>query len=59
MGRIVSTEPDSFSIVRSVQLKMIDASNNNIKLFRRSINKIVLFVENEHSSIPKEGSHVV
>ena len=59
MARIVSTEPDSCGIVQSVQLKVIDTSNNNIKLFRRPISKIVLLVENEHSSIPDEGSHVV
>ena len=59
MARIVRIEPDSQSIVRSVQLKVIDTSNNNIKLFRRPISKIVLPVENKHGSIPKEGSHVV
>ena len=59
MAQIVSTEPDSQGIVWSVQLKVIDTSNNNIKLFRRSISKIVLLVENEHGSIPNEGSHVV
>ena len=59
MARIVSTEPDSQGIVRSVQLKVIDTSNNNIKLFRHPISKIVLLVENEHGSIPNEGSHVV
>ena len=41
MARIVSTEPDSRGIVRSVQLKVID-KNNNIKLFQRPISKIVL-----------------
>ena len=56
MARIVSTKPDSQGIVRSVQRKMIDTSNNNIKLFRRPISKIVLLVENEHGSIPNEGS---
>ena len=59
MARIVRIEPDSQSIVWSVQLKLIDTSNNNIKLFRRPISKIVLLVENKHGSIPKEGSHVV
>ena len=59
MARIVSTEPDSCGIVRSVQLKVIDISNNNVKLFRRLISKIVLLVENEHGSIPNEGSHVM
>ena len=33
MARVVSTEPDSQGIVRSVQPKVIDTSNNNIKLF--------------------------
>ena len=56
MARIVSTEPDSQGIVRIVQLKVTDTSNNNIKLFRRPISKIVLLVENEHGSIPNEGS---
>ena len=59
MARIVRIEPDSQSIVWSVQLKLIDTSNNNIKLFRRPISKIVLLVENKHGSIPNEGSHVV
>ena len=56
MARIVSTKPDSQGIVRGVQRKLIDTSNNNIKLFRRPISKIVLLVENEHGSIPNEGS---
>ena len=30
MTQIVSTEPDLCGIVRSVQLKVIDTSNNNI-----------------------------
>ena len=59
MARIVCIEPDSQGIRRSVQLKVIDTSNNNIKLFRRPISKIVLLVENEHGSIPNEGSHIV
>ena len=59
MAQIVSTEPDSQGIVRIVQLKVIDISNNNIKPFWRPITKIVLLVENEHGSIPNEGSHVV
>ena len=59
MARIVSTEFDSCGIVRSVQLKVIDISNNNVKLFRRPISKIVLLVENEHGSIPNEGNHVM
>ena len=59
MAQIVSTEPDSRGIVRSVQLKVIDTSNNNIKLFRLPISNIVLLVENEHGSIPNKGSHVV
>ena len=46
MVRIVSTEPYSCGMLRSVQLKVIDISNNNIKLFRRPISKIVLLVEN-------------
>ena len=59
MAQIVRIEPDSQGIVRSVQLKVIDTSGNNIKLFRRPISKVVLLVENEHGSIPNEGSHVV
>ena len=59
MARNVSTEPDSCGIVRSAQLKVIDISNKNIKLFRRPISKIVLLVENEHGSISNEGSHVM
>ena len=58
MARIVNTEPDSRGIVRSVQLKVID-NNSNIKLFQRPISKIVLLVENEHGSIPNQGSHVL
>ena len=58
MAQIVSTELDSRGIVRSVQLKVID-NNNNIKLFRRPISKIVLLVENEHGLIPNQRSHVV
>ena len=59
MARIVSTEPDSQGIMRIVQLKVTDTSNNNIKLIRRPISKIVLLVENKHGSIPNDGSHVV
>ena len=59
MAWIVSTEPDSQGIVRIVQLKVTDTSNNNIKLFRQPISKIVLLVENKHGSIPNDGSHVV
>ena len=33
MAQIASTEPDLCGIVQSVQLKVIDTSNNNIKLF--------------------------
>ena len=59
MARMVSTEPDSCGIVQSVQLKMIDTLNNNIKLLRRPISKIVLLVENDHGSITNKGSYVV
>ena len=59
MARMVSTERDSCGIVQSVQLKMIDTLNNNIKLLRRPISKIVLLVENDHGSITNKGSHVV
>ena len=59
MPQIVSTEPDLQGIWRSVELKEIDTSNNNIKFFRLPISKIVLLVENEHGSISNEGSHVV
>ena len=58
MAWIVRIEPDSQGIMRSVQLKVIDTSNNNIKLFRRPISKIVMLVENKHGSIPNDGSHV-
>ena len=58
MARIINTESDSQGIVRSVQLKVID-NNNNIKLFRRPISKIVLLVKNEHGLIPNQGSHVL
>ena len=58
MAQIVSTEPDLCGIVRIVQLKVIDTSNNNIKLFQRPISKIVLLVENQHGSITNEGSYV-
>ena len=59
MARIVSTEPDSSGIVRSVQLKVIDTSNNNMELFRQPISKTVLLVENEHGLIPSEGNYDV
>ena len=59
MARIVSTERDSCGIVWNGQLNVTDTVNNNIKLFWRPITKIVPLVENEHGSIPKEGSHVV
>ena len=39
MARIVSTEPDSCRIVQSVQMMVIDTSNDNIKLFQRPISK--------------------
>ena len=56
---MASTEPDSCYIVRSFQLKVIDTSNNNMKLFRQPISKIVLLVENEHGLIPNKGNYVV
>ena len=59
MAWIVSTEPNLQGTVRSVQLKVIDTLNNNIKLFQWPINKIVILVENEHGLIPSKGSHVV
>ena len=59
MARIVSIEPDSCGIVRSVQLKVIDTSNNNMELFRQPISKTVLLVENEHGLIPSEGNYDV
>ena len=59
MARIVSTEPDSCGIVRSVQLKVIDTSNINMELFRQPISKTLLLVENEHGLIPSEGNYDV
>ena len=59
IARIVSTEPDSCGIVRSVQLKVIDTSNHNMELFRQPISKTVLLVENEHGLIPSNGNYVV
>ena len=58
MAQIISTEPNLHGIVQSVQLKVIDTTNNN-KLFRRPIRKIVLLVEDEHVLTPNEGRHVV
>ena len=43
MARNVSTEPDFCGIIQSVQLKVIDSSNN-IKLFLQPTSKIVLLV---------------
>ena len=59
MARIFSTKPDLCAIVRSVQLKVINISNNNMELFRQPISKTVLLVENEHGLIPIEGNYVV
>ena len=57
MARIVETEPDSTGVVRSVKLKLRDASLDSQKVLRRPISKIVLLVEDESVQFPDEGSH--
>ena len=57
MATIVETEPDSTGVVRSVKLKLGDASLNSQKVLRRPISKIVLVVEDELVQFPDEGSH--
>ena len=57
MATIVETEPDSTGVVRSVKLKLGDASLNSQKVLRRPISKIVLVVEDELVQSPDEGSH--
>ena len=57
MARVVETEPDSNGVVRSVKLKLVDASLDSHKKLRRPISKIVLLVEDESVQFPDEGSH--
>ena len=57
MARIVETVPDSTGVVRSVKLKLGDASLDSQKVLRRPISKIVLLVEDELIRFPNEGSH--
>ena len=57
MARIVETEPDSTGVVRSVKLKLRDASLDSQKVLRQPISKIVLLVEDESVQFPDEGSH--
>ena len=57
MSRVVETEPDSNGVVRSVKLKLVDASLDSHKKLRRPISKIVLLVEDESVQFPDEGSH--
>ena len=57
MARIVETEPDLTGIVRSVKLKLGDASLDSHKELRRPISKIVLLAEDELVRLPDIGSH--
>ena len=57
MARIAETEPDANGVVRSVKLKLSDASLDFQKVLRRPISKIVLLVEDEPVRFPDEGSH--
>ena len=57
MARIVETEPDSTEVVRSVKLKLDNASLDSQKVLRRPISKTVLLVEDELVRYPNEGSH--
>ena len=45
MARIAETKPDANGVVRSVKLKLSDASLDFQKVWRRPISKIVLLVE--------------
>ena len=56
MARIVETEPDSTGVVRSVKLKLGDASLDSQKVLRRPISKIVLLVEDESVRFLDEGT---
>ena len=57
MKRIVETEPDSTGVIRSVKLKLGDASLDPQKVLRRPISKIALLVEKESVRFLDEGSH--
>ena len=57
MARIVETEPDSTGVVRSVKLKLSDASLGSQKVLQWPISKIVLLIEDESVQFPNEGSH--
>ena len=57
MARIAETEPDLTGIVRSVKLKLGDASLDSHKELRRPISKIVLLAEDELVRLPDIGSH--
>ena len=57
MTRIVETEPDSTGVVRSVKLKLGDASLDSQKVLQRPICKIVLLVEDESVQFPDEENH--
>ena len=46
-GKIVETEPESTGVVRSVKLKLRNASLDSQKVLQRPISKIVLLVEDE------------
>ena len=57
MARIVETEPDSTGVVRSVKLKLGDASLDSQKVLRRPISEIVLLMEDELVRFSNEESH--
>ena len=57
MARIAETKPDANGVVRSVKLKLSDASLAFQKVLRRPVSKIVLLVEDESVRFPDEGSH--
>ena len=57
MARIAETKPDANGVVRSVKLKLSDASLDFQKVLRRPISKIALLVEDESVRFPDEGSH--
>ena len=53
ISRVLKIEPDSNGSVRSVDLPIVDSLNNQ-KLLRRSINEIVVLLENEMARFPAE-----
>ena len=57
MARTAETKPDANGVVRSVKLKLSDASLDFQKVLQRPISKIVLLVEDESVRFPDEGSH--